>query len=87
MFSVEKIFNLEHLLIRVVSIEVTDKNQMTSYIWDPSGSPAPSATSFNSKSIYLVKKSNRVYQRMDEFELLNTEIRSLMFMHSYGFNL
>lgn len=38
-------------------------------------------------TIYLVKKSNGVYLRLQHFEVLNTEIRALMFKHSYGYDL
>ncbi len=38
-------------------------------------------------TIYLVKKNNREYARLTHFEVLNTEIRGLLFKHSYGYDM
>ena len=34
-----------------------------------------------------MKKSNGRYHRISNFEILNTEIRTLLFKHSYGYDL
>ena len=87
--SFEKIYRSDALVIRIANIHKYDPMVMTSFKWDPS---APSGSGIGSithdeKTIYLVKKNNGKYNRMNNFEVLNTEIRSLLFKHAYGYDL
>jgi hypothetical protein len=87
--SFEKLFNSDALVIRIANISKYDPLVMTSFKWDPkapSGSGVGSIT-HEEKTIYLVKKNNGRYSRVNNYEVLNTEIRSLLFKHSYGYDL
>ena len=58
---------------------------MGEYDWQPGSVPTKGSTVFNSETFYLVRKSNGRYCRVEEYEILNTELRSQLFMHSYGY--
>lgn len=58
---------------------------MMDYSWNPDGHPQEGSTQFASETLYLVKKSDSMYCRVTEYEILNTEIRTLLFMHAYGY--
>lgn len=58
---------------------------MLDYSWSPESRPQEGSTQFRSETIYLVKKSDFQYCRVAEYEILNTEIRTLLFMHAYGY--
>jgi hypothetical protein len=87
--SFEKIYSSDALMIRIANINKYDPMIMSSFKWDPSA-PAGSGVgsiSHEEKTIYLVKKNNGRYNRMSNYEVLNTEIRSLLFKHAYGYDL
>lgn len=89
MVSFEKIYRQDALVIRIANIQKYDPQVMASFKWDPSapfGSGIGSIT-HDEKTIYLVRKNNGKYSRVANFEVLNTEIRSLLFKHSYGYDL
>ena len=84
--SLEKLYGMEDILVvRLVLIEKWDPNVMMEYSWNPEGRPQEGSTQFSSQTLYLVKKSDSMYCRVTEYEILNTEIRTLLFMHSYGY--
>ena len=87
--SFERIYSTESLVFRAVELSKYDPMGMSSFKWDPMGRVGSSSGSLVHKelTIYLVKKNNGVYLRLQHFEVLNTEIRSLMFKHSYGYDL
>jgi hypothetical protein len=58
---------------------------MMEYSWNPEGRAQEGATQFNSETLYLVKKNDKQYCRVLDYEILNTEVRTLLFMHSYGY--
>ena len=88
-FSFEQIYSSENLVFRVIELYKYDPIGMTSFRWDPSGKVGSSNGSIKHRelTIYLVKKNNGVYLKLHHFEVLNTEIRSLLFKHSYGYDL
>lgn len=84
--SLEKLYGHEQILVvRLVLIEKWDQNVMMDYSWAPEGRPQEGSTQFNSETLYLVKKSDTRYCRVTEYEILNTEMRTLLFMHAYGY--
>ena len=84
--SLEKLYGMEDILVvRLVLIEKADEHAMSDYAWSPGGRPQEGSTQFNSQTIYLVKKSDSQYCQVTEYEILNTEIRTQLFMHSYGY--
>lgn len=87
--SFEKLFNSDALVIRIANISKYDPMVMTSFKWDPKAPSGSGVGSINheEKTIYLVKKNNGKYCRVNNYEVLNTEIRSLLFKHSYGYDL
>jgi hypothetical protein len=62
---------------------------MSTFIWDPISKAGSSYGSLvhDELTVYLIKKNNGVYMRLQHFEVLNTEIRSLLFRHSYGYDI
>lgn len=88
-FSFERIYSSDNLVFRVVELSKYDPMSMTSFRWDPLGKVGSSNGSIVHKelTIYLVKKNNGVYLRLHHFEVLNTEIRGLLFKHAYGYDL
>jgi hypothetical protein len=88
-FSFERIYSSDNLVFRVIELSKYDPAGMTSFRWDPLGKVGSTNGSLKQKelTIYLVKKNNGVYLRLQHFEVLNTEIRSLLFKHSYGYDL
>ncbi len=89
MFSFERIYSSDNLVFRVIELSKYDPMGMTSFRWDPMAKVGSSSGSMVHRelTIYLVKKNNGVYLRLQHFEVLNTEIRALMFKHSYGYDL
>jgi len=84
--SFEKLYGLEDILvIRLVVVEKADNQIMSNYDWAPEDRPQEGSTTFSSDTVYLVKKSDKLYCRVIEYEILNTEIRTTLFMHSYGY--
>jgi len=84
--SLEQMYGAEGIVVvRLVLIEKWDPHVMSEYSWNPEGRPQEGSTQFNSETLYLVKKSDSSYCRVTEYEILNTEIRTLLFMHSYGY--
>jgi hypothetical protein len=84
--SLEKLYGADDILVvRLVLIEKWDEHAMLDYSWNPDGRPQEGSTQFNSQTIYLVKKSDSLYCQVTEYEILNTEIRTQLFMHSYGY--
>ena len=88
-FSFERIYSTDNLVFRVIELKKYDPVGMTSFHWDPLGKVGSSNGSIVHRelTIYLVKKNNGVYLRLQHFEVLNTEIRALLFKHSYGYDL
>ena len=88
-FSFERIYSSDNLVLRVIELSKYDPVGMISFRWDPLGKVGSSNGSVIHRelTIYLVKKNNGVYLRLQHFEVLNTEIRSLLFKHSYGYDL
>lgn len=88
-FSFERIYSTDNLVFRVVELSKYDPMGMSSFKWDPLGKVGSSNGSIVHKefTIYLVKKNNGVYLRLQHFEVLNSEIRALLFKHSYGYDL
>ncbi len=87
--SFEKLFNSDALILRVANIVKYDPQVMSSFKWDPTA-PAGyglGSLSHEEKTLYLVKKPNGKYARMHNFEVLNTEMRALLFKHAYGYDL
>jgi hypothetical protein len=75
--SLEKIYGCEDIIVvRIVLIEKWDQLVMTEYSWSPEARPQAGGTQFNSETLYLVKKSDGLYCRVHEYEILNTEIRT-----------
>lgn len=86
MVSLEKIYGLEDILVvRLVVIQKQDNEVMIEYSWSPEDRPQEGSTRYSSQTIYLMKKSDQNYCRVLEYEILNTEIRTQLFMHSYGY--
>ena len=84
--SLEKLYGMEDILVvRLVLLEKWNENAMLDYSWTPEGRPQEGSTQFNSQTLYLVKKSDAQYCQVTEYEILNTEIRTQLFMHSYGY--
>tara|TARA_B110000285_G_scaffold189093_1_gene215602 strand:- start:2064 stop:2477 length:414 start_codon:yes stop_codon:yes gene_type:complete len=84
--SLEKLYGMgDILVVRLVLIEKWDQNVMMEYSWNPEARPQEGSTQFSSETLYLVKKSDSSYCRVDEYEILNTEVRTQLFMHSYGY--
>jgi len=84
--SLEKIFGIEDIcVIRLVHIEKADMQVMSEYSWNPEAKPQEGSTQFTSETMYLVKKADRLYCRVQDYEILNTEVRTQLFMHSYGY--
>lgn len=84
--SLEKMYGNEGIIVvRLVLVEKWDPNLMSEYSWNPEGRPQEGSTQFFAETLYLVKKNDSLYCRVTEYEILNTEIRSLLFMHSYGY--
>ena len=84
--SLEKLYGMEEIIVvRAIIIEKWDQNLMMDYSWNPENRPQEGATQFNSETLYLVKKNDKQYCRVLEYEILNTEVRTLLFMHSYGY--
>jgi hypothetical protein len=83
--SIEKLYGTEEILVvRLVLIEKANP-VMTDFQLEPDALPRFGTTSFSSETLYLVQKNDRTYCRIEEYEILNTEIRTLLFMHSYGY--
>jgi hypothetical protein len=87
--SFEKVFKTDALVIRIASIHKYDPMVMTSFKWDPSApyGAGIGSISHDEKTIYLVKKNNGKFNRMNNYEVLNTEMRSLLFKHAYGYDM
>ena len=87
--SFERIYSTDNLVFRAIELNKYDPMGMSSFRWDAMGKLGSSSGSLVHKelTIYLVKKNNGVYLRLQHFEVLNTEIRSLLFKHSYGYDL
>lgn len=84
--SIEKLYGAEDIIVvRLVVIQKADNHMMTEFYMDPEGRPRDGSTKFCAETLYLVRKSNGTYCRVREYELLNTEIRTQLFMHSYGY--
>jgi len=83
--SFERLFNSESFVVRVA--EVAPYHGGPDFHWDPSAAPSVGSLRHNEHLIYLIKKNNNQYLRLTHFEILNTEIRSLLFRHSYGYDL
>eukprot|EP00347_Sterkiella_histriomuscorum_P009856 403339614 len=83
--SYEKIYGLDHFVIRLVIIQNCDAKTMTEYKWDPVSAQQFGSLKYHTETLYLVKQPNSQFQRMTNYEILNTEIRSLLFMHTYGY--
>lgn len=58
---------------------------MPDFSFEPEGRPVEGSTQFFTETVYLVRKNEGSYCRIDEYELINTELRTLLFMHSYGY--
>lgn len=58
---------------------------MEEFNWRPEKAPMSGSTVFASETFFLVQKSASQFCRVQDFEILNTEIRSQLFMHSYGY--
>ena len=58
---------------------------MSEFSWNPEARPQEGSTHFVSETLYLVKKADGLYCRVTEYEILHTEVRTLLFMHSYGY--
>ena len=74
-------------MIRVAELQRYDQVQMTSFKWEPEGRASVGSLAHFEHNIFLVKKNNSQYQRLQHFEVLNSEIRSLLFKHAYGYDL
>ncbi len=87
--SFERIYSSDNLVFRALELSKYDPMGMSSFKWDPMGRLGSSSGSLVHKelTIYLVKKNNGVYLRLQHFEVLNTEIRALLFKHSYGYDM
>ena len=84
--SLEKLYGMEDILVvRLVLIEKWNQNVMLDFSWSPDGRPQEGATQFSSDTLYLVKKSDSNYCRVYDYEILNTEVRTQMFMHAFGY--
>ena len=70
-------------MIRLATVEKID--QLSSYTYEPDGKPIEGSTQFFTETIYLVRKNEGGYCRIFEYEMVNTELRTLLFMHSYGY--
>ena len=84
--SIEKMYGMQEILVvRLVHIEKFDSDAMSEYSWNPEGRPQEGSTQFTAETIYLVQKADRNFCRVTEYEILHTEARTLLFMHSYGY--
>ena len=72
-------------MIRVA--EVNRYAEMPHFQWDPLARPTSGSLTHAEQTVYLVRKNNMEYLRLTNYEILNTEIRSLLFKHSYGYDL
>jgi hypothetical protein len=85
-FSMEKVHGLEdNVVIRIVHIEKWDQTIMSEYDWNPDGRPMEGSTDFTPETVFLVRKKDSLYCRVNEYEILNTEVRTQLFMHSFGY--
>lgn len=88
--SFERIYNTDSLLIRVAEVKrYDDKTMMSGFKFEPlmeAGAFTGSLTHAE-HTVYLIKKNNSQYLRLQHYEILNTEIRSLLFKHSYGYDM
>lgn len=87
--SFERIYNTDNLVIRVAEIQRYDHSTMGSFRWEPL---SPSGAGYGSlhhieHTIFLLKKNNGKYMKLQNFEVLNTEVRALLFKHSYGYDM
>jgi len=87
--SFEKLYQSDNLVIRVIELHKYDPLGMSTFYWDPMSKAGSSYGSLvhDELTVYLIKKNNGVYLRLTKFEVLNTEIRSLLFRHSYGYDM
>ena len=86
--SLERIYGLDHnFVIKIAEIDKYDSEKMTNYKWDPMSKQDPGSKNFIQEIIYLVKKGNNTFLRINEYEILNSDIRSLLFMHAYSYQL
>ena len=85
--SFERIFGTDNYVVRICEIMKYDDVMMNRYQWDPSARATFGSLTHNEHTLFLVRKNNNQYLSMTNFEVLNTEIRSLLFSHSYGYDL
>lgn len=60
---------------------------MSRFEWSPEGRVSAGSLRESERTVYLVRKNNGAYARLEHFEVLNTEIRALLFRCSYGYEL
>ena len=85
--SFERLYNSEHFVIRIAEVKPYHADSMPEFQWDPQGAPQHGSLHHTEQTIYLVRKNNLEYLRLSQYEILNTEIRSLLFKHAYGYDL
>jgi hypothetical protein len=74
-------------VIRVAEVQRYDEEAMSRFQWDPMEPPSSGSLKHTEHTVFLVKKNNNEYMRVDYHEILNTEIRALLFRHSYGYDM
>lgn len=86
--SFERIYNSENFVVRISEIKTQDPETMSRYEWDPMSRPSSGSLAHIEHTVFLVKRnSSKEYIRLQNYELLHTEIRALLFKHSYGYDL
>ena len=84
----EKIYGRDDVVvIKVVSVQRRFGDEMATHSWDPQKGSVVGATCHTQQIFYLVRKLGepQVYSRVKDFEILNTDIRTQLFKHSFGY--
>ncbi|CDW86114.1 UNKNOWN [Stylonychia lemnae] len=84
-FALERIYGLDSIVIKIVAISKYDNQRMENFQWNPNQQHQFGSLIFTEQLIYLQKISNNKYIKLNEYEILSTEIRTLLFMYSYGY--
>jgi hypothetical protein len=84
----EKIYGRHDVIVvKVTSLQRKFAEEMSEFEWEPQKGTTVGSTCHSEEVFYLVEKLGdpRVYSRVRDFEILNTEVRTKLFEHSFGY--
>jgi len=81
--ALEKVCGLDHVVVRLTVLHKYDSK--SNYQWNLKGKPSKGVLNHETFTYYLVQKADKDLVRIRDYEILNTEIRTLLFSHSFGY--